>query len=186
MIIGLSVTLAVLLAILIYRIRVRGRDGGIRRALRGIAVDRLEDVLVPDGMGGEIHIEHLILTAKGILVVSVKPYQGIVFASDRMDEWSIIGQGARSAIVNPIGTLYDRVAAVKQLVRDVTVTGYVLFPEGADFSKGQPKGVILPAALVSAYPQPDAADRERVTVAFQPHWEKIRLATQSSGKTAAR
>lgn len=173
--VGLAVVV-LLIAILIVRARGRDRDGGIRRALASIAVDSLEDVLVPDGMGGFIHVEYLLLTARGLLVVNVKPYRGIVFASDRMDDWTVIRDGARTTIANPIGPLYDRVAAVKQIVRDVDVHGFVLFPEGADFSKGQPKAVILPPALTEAFPAPESGDRERVSTVFQPYWEKVRQA----------
>jgi len=177
-----ALVVALLVGIVIWRRR--ERDGGVARALRAIAVDRLEDVLVPDGMGGEIHIEHLVLTGRGVVVVNVKPFQGAVFASDRMNEWTVIRDGHRSAIANPLGSLHDRVAAVRALVRDVDVAGFVLFPDGADFSKGQPKDVTLPAALITAYPLPDASDRERVTVAFQPHWERIRAAADAAGQAA--
>jgi hypothetical protein len=172
---------AALLILLILRVRYRARDGGVRRALKAIAVDSLENVLVPDGMGGVIHIEHLLLTSRGLLVVNVKPYEGIVFASDRMDDWTVIRDGTRSSISNPIGSLYDRVAAVKQIVRDVNVQGFVLFPEGADFSKGQPQAVILPDALSAAFPLPGDSDRERVTVAFQPYWERVRSVVEATG-----
>jgi hypothetical protein len=124
-------------------------------------------------MGGEIHIEHLLLTVGGILVVNVKPYEGVIFASDRMDQWTVIGPTGRSTFPNPLGSLYDRIAAVRQLVRDVDVAGFVVFPALADFSKGRPADVLLPADLLEAYAQTDAADAGRVTSVFGPHWEKI-------------
>lgn len=145
-------------------------------ALRGIAVDRLADVLLPDGMGGHIHVEHLVLTAKGVLVINVKRYEGTVFASDRMDEWAVMSKEGRFAFPNPQGALYDRVAAVRQLIRDVQVTGAILFPTTADFSKGRPKDVILASELVERYRKPDRSDVERLTDAYAPHWERIREA----------
>jgi hypothetical protein len=157
------------------RAKARDRDGGVKRALKAISVDSMNNVLVPNGMGGVIHVEHLLLTSRGVLVIDVKPYTGIVFASDRMDDWTVIRDGARASIANPLGALYDRVAAVKQLIKDVDVSGHILFPEGADFSKGQPGAVMLPSKLVAGYPLPDDTDRERVMVAFQPYWEKLRI-----------
>ena len=35
--------------------------------------------LVSDGMGGEIHIEHLLLTGKGLVVLDVKTITGVAF-----------------------------------------------------------------------------------------------------------
>jgi Nuclease-related domain len=156
----------------------RKRRSSLGSALRGVAVDRLEDVLLPDGMGGHIHVEHLLLTARGILVVNVKRYEGVVFASDRMDEWTVMGAAGRFAFPNPQGALYDRVAAVRQLIRDVAVTGVVLFPAGADFSKGRPKDVLLAPELADRYKKPERSDIERLTKAYAPHWERVREATQ--------
>lgn len=156
----------------------RRNRSSIREALGAIAVERLEDVLVPDGMGGEIHVEHLILTVRGILVIDVKRYEGIIFASDRMDQWTVIGPNGRSTFQNPLGTLYDRVAAVSQLVRDVDVAGCVVFPAQADFSKGRPSNVRLPGDLLEAYARTDAETTARLAEAFAPHWEKIRQAVQ--------
>ena len=151
----------------------RRRRSTVETTLAAIAVERLRDVFIPDGMGGEIHIEHLLLTVRGILVVNVKPYVGVIFASDRMDQWTAIGPKGRSVFPNPLSALYDRIAAVRQLVRDIEVTGFVVFPALADFSKGRPDDVRLPADLLADFGQADEADPSRVTGAFAPHWEKI-------------
>ena len=175
--IGLLAVL-VLLIILVLKVRKRRRDSGVKGALKTISVDSMKDVLVPDGMGGHIHVEHLLLTGRGLLVINVKPYHGIVFASDRMDDWTVMHDGNRQTFGNAIGPLLDRGAAVKQIVKDINVQGYLLFPEGADFSKGQPKTVILPEALVSEFSRSADQDRERVMSAFQPYWEKLRAAVE--------
>ena len=59
--------LAVLLVLLIRRRRAGGALGGLVDA---VGVDRVSDVLIADGMGGEIHIEHLLLTGHGLAVSS--------------------------------------------------------------------------------------------------------------------
>jgi len=154
----------------------RRRQSELQRALKGVAVEALQDVLIPNGMGGHIHIEHLILTARGILVVDVKRFEGVIFASDRMNEWAVMSKQGRFGFPNPQSTLYDRIAAVRQLVRDVQVAGFVLFPGGADFSKGRPKDVMLPAELAEHFKKPERADVERLTLAYAQHWERIREA----------
>jgi hypothetical protein len=175
---------AVIGAIVVWRWRSRRSD--IVGTLRAVAVERLQDVLVPNGMGGHIQIEHLILTAHGILVVDVKPFEGIVFASDRMNEWTIMGKKGRFGFPNPQNTLYDRVAAVKQLIRDVQVTGYVLFPDTADFTKGRPKDVILPNELAERYKKPDRSATEKVGLAFAQHWENICRAAEAAPAAATK
>lgn len=145
-------------------------------ALKKIAVDDLRGVLVPNGMGGHIHVDYLLLTAQGVLVIDVKEVEGVVFASDRMTDWTVIGRRGRFSFRNPQSHLYDRVAAVRQVIKDVPVAGHVLFAAGADFSKGRPKDVLLPGELLQRYAKPDAGELERAMTAFAPYWEKIREA----------
>jgi hypothetical protein len=164
------------------------RRGGLTlsQVLGSVAIDRVQDVLLPDGMGGQIQIEHLLLTGSGLLVIDIKVFEGTIFASERMAEWTVIGKQGRFTFPNPLGTLYDRVAALKQLVRDVPVTGLVLFGERADFSKGRPRDVLSPAELMERFARPDKADLERLLVAFSPHWERVKGATEPAPGGAAR
>ncbi|HEX6999267.1 MAG TPA: nuclease-related domain-containing protein [Gammaproteobacteria bacterium] len=156
----------------------RRRGSSLDRLLNEVALRKLQHVLLPDGMGGQIQLEYLLLTAQGLVVIDVKPIEGVVFASDRMTEWTVIGQRGRFTFPNPQGTLYDRVAALRLLVRDVPVAGYVLFGNGADFSKGRPRDVILPRELAEWHAKPDRGEIERLLQSYLPHWEQVRAAAQ--------
>jgi hypothetical protein len=160
--------------------RLWARRGGLTpsRALESVAIDRLQNVLLPNGMGGQIQVEHLLLTGSGLLVIDVKAFAGTIFAGERMAEWTVIGKNGRFTFPNPLGTLYDRVAALRQLVRDVPVTGLVLFAESADFSKGRPRDVLSPPELLERYRRPEQADLERLLVAFAPHWDRVKAASE--------
>jgi hypothetical protein len=150
-----------------------------------VAIASIHDIVLPDGLGGQIHVEYLVLTARGMLVIDIKRFEGIIFASDRMNDWTVISKAGRYAFPNPQGTLYDRVAAVKRLVRDVPVEGFVLFAAGADFSKGRPKDVLLPAELSDGYKKPERSEIERLTEAFSPHWERVREASMPASVETA-
>lgn len=173
--VGLVIVLAALGGWLVWR---RRRGPEVARALAAVAIERLENVLVPDGMGGHIQIEHLLLTGQGLVVIDAKPFVGTIFASERMADWTVIGKRGRFTFPNPLGTLYDRVAALRQLVRDVPVSGHVLFATSADFSKGRPRDVLSTAELVERYRRPEPADLERLLVAFSPHWERVKAAIE--------
>src|SRR5688500_5523458 len=168
--------LAVLVALSAWLLGRRSRGPELARALEAVAIERLQNVLVPDGMGGHIQVEHLLLTGQGFVVIDAKSFAGTIFASERMAEWTVIGKEGRFTFPNPLGTLYDRVAALRQLVRDVPVAGHVLFGGGADFTKGRPRDVLSAAELVEIYRRPDAADLERLLVAFAPHWDRVKKA----------
>ena len=173
--IGLLAALLLLGAWLVWR---RRNGPEVARALEAVAIDRLQNILVPDGMGGHIQVEHLLLTGQGLVVIDAKAFVGTIFASERMAEWTVIGKQGRFTFPNPLGTLYDRVAALRQLVRDVPVAGYVLFAGAADFTKGRPRDVLSAAELVERYRRPDPADLEQLLVAFAPHWDRVKAAIQ--------
>lgn len=152
----------------------RGRSADPRKALKAVALEQLRDVLVPDSMGGQIYLEHVLMTAQGIVVIDVKNVAGVIFASDLMNDWTVIGARGRFTLQNPQGNLYNRVAAVRQLVEHAPVTGYVLFSSGADFSKGRPRDVVLPSELMHMHAAPERAEVDRIREAFASDWQRIR------------
>jgi len=169
----LSGLLLGLLLVLIWAVRRRRSKIGLEELLEDIGMDRVSDVLVSDGMGGEISIEHLVLTGKGLVILDVKTITGSVFASDQIDEWTVMTPTGRISIQNPQRALHDRISALRLLVRNVPVFGHVLFVEGADFSKGRPKDIILADELLGRYRKPEKADLESIMGAFLPHWEAV-------------
>jgi hypothetical protein len=170
------------LAILVYR---RRRRGNLDELLRAVSVESLRDILLPDRMGGEIHLQHLLLTAKGLVVLDVKTVRGMVFAGDRLDEWTVIDRAQRFAFPNPQPALYDRVAALRAVAKDMPVTGYILFLDHADFSKGRPTDVIFPDELQTRYRKPEKAELERLMEAFYPHWERVQEVSEPLPQAAS-
>ena len=61
-------------------------------------------------------IDYLLLTTKGLLILEVKDVQGIVFGGDKMQDWTVINAERRYTFSNPQPALYDRIAAVRQIV----------------------------------------------------------------------
>jgi len=180
----LSVTAVavILAAIIIYR---RRRRTGVDDLLRAVAVESMHDILLPDEMGGQIHLEHVLLTAKGLLVLDVKSVKGMVFAGDRLDEWTVIGNAQRFTFQNPQRALYDRVVALKAKTRDVPVVGYVLFLSEATFNECRPADVILPDELRTRFAKPEKAELERLVEAFYPHWEKVKAGSEPALRSSS-
>ncbi len=134
---------------------------------------RLSSVLVPDGSGGQLHLDHLLLMPRGLLVVAERDLQGVIFGSQLMDDWALMptGQGARITFANPLRPLYDRIAAVGALAGvGVPVEGRVVFPDGAQFPKGHPPLVLRDSSFAADFPVVDRALLEpdtRWVVAFE-------------------
>ena len=74
-----------------YLVRRRRSALTLRRVARSIAVEWERNLVIPDGLDGEIQIDHLMLTHKGLLVLDLKEVEGNIFGGDRMDEWTAIG-----------------------------------------------------------------------------------------------
>lgn len=175
----LAAVALLLLVWLVYRF-VRGRRGGLEGALADISFDRIEGLVIPSADEGEILVDYLLLTAKGLLILEVKDNQGIVFGGDKLQDWSVINDERRYTFSNPQPALYDRIAAVRQIVREVPVAGRILFLDGADFTKGVPDLVTNLAELVSEFGEPDKNAAKFKIEAFKPHWALIRKEALSS------
>jgi hypothetical protein len=136
-----------------YRRRARRRS--LLKRLDRIALEAAHQVLVPDGMGGFIHIDHLLLTPRGVLVLDTRRIAGLIFGGDQMSDWTVMGRGRRYTFDNPQPALYDRIAAVKALVGDVPVEGRLLFSNVGKFTKGIPKWVLMLNGIEVEFPVVD-------------------------------
>jgi hypothetical protein len=176
------VTVLLILVGILYRL-IRGRGGDFEHTVSLISFDRVERLVIPNADEGEILIDYLLLTSHGLLILEVKDVQGTVFGGDKLQEWTVINDKRRYTFPNPQPALYDRIAAVRQIVREVPVAGRILFLDGADFTKGTPALISSLAQLVSEFAEPDKKAARFKIEAFMPHWELIRkqaLSTQFS------
>ncbi len=127
--------------------------------LERVASAAAHQVLVPDGMGGFIHIDHLLLTPRGILVLDTRRVAGLIFGGDQMSDWTVMGRGHRYTFDNPQPALYDRIAAVKAIVGDVPVEGRLLFSNVGKFTKGIPKWVVMLDGIEVEFPVVDRGNQ---------------------------
>jgi hypothetical protein len=167
----LPVLLLLLVVWLVYRRRIAGDH--LQRVLKDIGFARIEGLVVPDSDEGEIQIDYLLLTSQGLLILHIKDVEGVVFGSDKMQDWTVISKDRRFTFSNPQPALYDRIAAVRQIVRQVPVEGRVLFLDGAEFTKGVPSMVCTLDELHEQFGEKDKAAAQRKIEAFKPHWELL-------------
>lgn len=170
-----ALLLPVVLLLLIWLWIRRRRSGGrLQKVLSDISHDRIDGLLLPNGDDGEIQIDHLLLTSRGLLIVDIKDVVGTVFGSDKMQEWTVIAEDRRFTFSNPQPALYDRIAAVRHIVRQVPVAGRIVFLDGAEFTKGVPNLVAGIDDLQAEFGEPDKSTANVKVEAFKPHWDLIR------------
>lgn len=149
-------------------------------AITSTGFEHLQDVLVPDGSGSTYHVDFLVLTPRGILVVDLRDVAGNVFGGDQMTDWTVMNGPARHTFANPQGALYDRIAAVKALSGEVPVEGRIVFTRRARFPKGLPKWTVPVDALRADFPPPDRGLLQSVLSQYRDGWAALQSATSPS------
>jgi hypothetical protein len=152
----------------------RARRKALLARLERVAFAAAHQVLVPDGMGGFIHIDHLLLTPRGVLVLDTRRVAGLIFGGDQMSDWTVMGRGRRYTFDNPQPALYDRIAAVKALVGDTPVEGRLLFSNAGKFTKGIPKWVLMLDGIEVEFPVVDRSLKSAPEFAtFALEWSRL-------------
>lgn len=168
----LAIAMFLLIVILLYR-RQKSKRPLLSKVLSDIAFARIDGLVIPSADGGEIQIDHLLLTAQGLLIIDIKDVKGAVFGSDKMQEWTVINEDRRFTFANPQPSLFDRIAAVRQIVHQVPVAGRILFLEGAEFTKGVPDLVCSLDELLEEYSEKDKSAAKIKVGAFRQHWDVL-------------
>jgi hypothetical protein len=135
--------------------------------------------LLPDGNGDDIQFDYALLTAQGIVIVDVRNIAGNVFGSEGMQEWTALSNDRRQTFANPQPGLWDRMAAVKRIIPEVPVSGWIAFGPRARFTKGRPRSVLLLPELVEQLEADLRSGRPDQMLAFAPYWQRLRAASRA-------
>jgi hypothetical protein len=152
-----------------YRERIRRQ-----KRLRNIAVEHLTNVAIGDGAGGYFHIDYLLLTPRGVLILDFWDVVGNVFGSDPMTDWTVTRTTHRHTFPNPQAALYDRLAMLRATLGEVPVEGRIVFADTAVFPKGMPRFTMLESHLESEYFFGERHLAERAVDPWRGAWEMLK------------
>ena len=144
----------------------------IVRSFESVSAAVLRDVLIPDGSGGQLHIDFLLLTGRGLLVVDYRDVEGVVFGGEHMREWAVMNGSERSTFLNPLEALYDRISAIKLLAGEVPVDGRIVFTGRSKFPKGRPPRVLRLDLLEGEYPSA-VPGTTHPAERYRPAWDQL-------------
>lgn len=162
--------------------QVRARRA-IDNVISSVAFEELRNVLLPGSAGEQLHVNYLLLTQNGLLVIDLFDVHGVVFAGEKMAQWSVFGPKRHFMFTNPLPMLYDRVAIIRHLAgEDVPVEGRIVFSMRGEFPKGRPEAVIRLDELQDQFPAVDKGSGV-VAAAFAPVWARIKEAAQPNPLT---
>ena len=161
---------------------IRRRDG--RRVARVTAgsADYLRNVLVPDGNGGDYHLDFVLLTSRGVVIIDMRDFVGIVFGGDQMTAWTLMTGPSRTTFVNPQAGLYDRIASVKAITQDTEtpVEGRIVFTKRAKFPKGLPRFTVMLESVAAEFPKLGAAELDIAVAKYRLAWARLKQAAKPS------
>jgi hypothetical protein len=169
----ISAALALILIATVFGLRWRANnsvDGRLRKA----ANELLQNILVPDGEDNEIHVEYALLTPRGVVLIEVRDVIGKIFGSEAMEDWTVLSDRQRFTFSNPLHRLYDRLAAVKRLLPDVPVDGFVAFTNRGEFTKGQPGQVVMLDKFIDDLHDEKKSTPVESVEGFYPQWNRLR------------
>ena len=142
----------------------------INRVAKRLGARMLRDVRLPDGMGGEISIDFLVLATDAILVIGVKRYDGLIYGSTRIDEWTQSIRRRSYKFPNPDIYLLQQIGAVRLIVPKAPVRGLHLFTDSAVFPKDKPSNVLQAQDLRGSFPRPRLKD---IPADLQAAWTQL-------------
>ncbi|MBW7930266.1 MAG: NERD domain-containing protein [Gammaproteobacteria bacterium] len=160
----------------------RRRSRSIPARLKQASDALLSAVLIPHVEGGYIHMEHVLLTRRGLIVLDLRDITGHVFGSEAMQEWTVLDHSRRSTFANPLPALYDRMAAVRRLVPEVPVRAVVAFTSSASFSKGYPPNVVMLDSLLVELGEMAGSCDEVPADLLASAWSRLSGAVLSPGR----
>lgn len=147
---GAVLTTLLLLAVLIVLARRRHlKRQGLPRLLRGLGGLYVRDLIIPDGVGGTIQTDYLVLLRGGVLVLDVKNYRGVLFGAENAPLWSQMVRARSFKFTNPLPENSLRVQSLKLLLPNVPVIGRVVFTGEGRFPRDRPAGVSMLDTLVA-------------------------------------
>lgn len=158
----------------------RRRDARRVARVTSGAADYLRNVLVPDGNGGDYHLDFVLLTSRGLVIIDLRDIIGNVFGGDQMTEWTLMDGPRRTTFTNPQSGLYDRIASVKALAQDAPVEGRIVFTRRAKFPKGLPRHTVMLESITAEFPKLGAAELDISVSKFRPGWERLKEAAKPS------
>lgn len=152
------------------------------RVIRKISKHYMKNVLIPDAVEGSSFIDWLVLTPRGILIISQKPYRGMIFASENISHWTQVVDRRSYSFENPLRQLEVDVVTIKTLIPGTPVKGYVVFDKDSFFPKGKPKIVLT---LNEIQQNLSVFKEGTISPELKAAWDKLRNVLKEGGGTGA-
>jgi hypothetical protein len=134
-----AVVLFILFVIIVrYRLGKTRKGRHLDKILRDYKREEVRSIVIPDGIGGLLELDRLILTERGLLLIETYSMTGHLFGAEQIDQWTQIIEGRSFKFANPLHHIQNAKYALQQLAPKIPVFYRVVFTGDSDFPKGKP------------------------------------------------
>ena len=171
----LATAIVVPVLLFLFRARLKNwrQERLIKKVIRRLGVRSMKNIHLPDGTGGEVTIEHLLLGRDAIIVVGVMRFEGLIFGSTHTDQWTQVINRRSYKFDNPDHYLQRQINAVRLIAPGATVSGWHLFCHGAKFPKDKPDNILQLGDVRSLPKRPKHND---IPKQIRATWKQLEIA----------
>jgi len=113
----------------------------INKAIQKIGSQYLKQVILPDGLGGSIFLDYIVLAQNSIILVILKKFRGTIFCADNIEQWTQLLGNRSYKFPNTLQQLDSDISSINAIVKDIDIRGLVVFSNDCEFPKGKPEQV---------------------------------------------
>ena len=137
----------IILILLVINNRKESTSRQMAAILKPYTQDEIKHIIIPDGIGGLLEIEHLILMEHGLLLIETYPMSGNMFGADTIDQWTQLIDGRSYKFANPLRRIRTSRQALMVLAPNIPIFCRVVFNADSLFPKGKPEEVSVLSSL---------------------------------------
>lgn len=145
-------------------------------SLRSIADCLLRNVMLPDGIGGYIGVDALLLRDGRLYVLAIRNVEGAIFGGEKLDRWTVIGRHRRFSFRNPLHLIQEQTLAARALAPELTLVPRVVFVGHSHFPKGRPGAVELLEEFVTPLRRPKKSKPAVLDPQTEQIWRRVCVA----------
>ena len=142
-----------------------------KKCIGRISYDFVHNVTLDNGVDQYAQFDYIALTQNGVVVIDVKNYSGHIFGAEKIDEWTQIINKKSYKFDNPFFDIEHKLELLKDINKDINITGLILFTDEADFPKGCPDNVISLKDLKTRFAAVKKRDVPAISLKM---WEQIK------------
>lgn len=118
-----------------------GKKTFIKRKLSLLAIDVIENAECLDAVDDIFHIDFLLLQPDKVIACTVLPFEGLIFASKDIEQWTQVLKTGSYKFSNPYQNFAMQEDALQRMFPELQIESRLFFPK-ASFPKDKPNAVM--------------------------------------------